>query len=78
MTPEEIENPEIFEKETSRFQRVAKGSGTSTSDIRMLIKQYKMLRDLAKSQEAMSGGMLDQKTLMKMARKLGKKKMFRM
>jgi len=78
MTPYEIENPEILEKETSRLSRIAKGSGTSTSDVRTLLKQYKMLQDLAKSQEAMSGGMLDQKTLMKMARKFGKKKMFRM
>lgn len=75
MTQEEIENPEILEKQTSRMQRIAKGSGTSTSDIRALIKQYKVLQDLIKSQSAMSEGKLDQKTLMKMARKLGKKGM---
>src|SRR3989344_1524593 len=40
MTEEEINNPEILEKQTSRMQRIAKGSGTSTSDIRQLIKQY--------------------------------------
>lgn len=75
MTKEEIENPELLEKQTSRIQRVAKGSGTSTSDIRALIKQYKLLNDLVKNQSAMSEGKMDQKTLMKMARKLGKKGM---
>ncbi len=77
MTEYEIENPEILEKQTSRIQRIAKGSGTSTSDIRMLIKQYKMLKELIKSQSAISEGKLDQRTLQKMAKKLGKKK-FRM
>ncbi len=75
MTKEEIENPEILEKQTSRMQRIAKGSGTSTSDIRALIKQYKMLKELIKSQSSMAEGKIDQKTLMKMARKMGKKGM---
>jgi signal recognition particle subunit SRP54 len=75
MTEEEIENPEILEKQTSRIQRIAKGSGTTTTDIRMLIKQYKMLKEMIKSQSAMAEGKLDQKTLMKMARKFGKKGM---
>jgi len=78
MTEEEINNPEILEKQTSRLQRIAHGSGVSTGDVRMLIKQYKMLQDLSKSQSAMTEGKLDQKTLQKMARKLGKKKFFRM
>lgn len=73
MTPQEIENPEVLEKQTSRMSRIAKGSGTSTTDIRNLLKQYKMLNDLVKNQKAMSEGKLDQKTLMKMARKFGKK-----
>ncbi len=77
MTQEEIENPEILEKQTSRIQRVAKGSGTSTSDIRMLIKQYKMLKEMIKSSSAMAEGKMDQKTMIKLARKFGKKK-FRM
>lgn len=75
MTKEEIENPELLEKQTSRMQRIAKGAGVSTTDIRNLIKQYKMLQDLVKNQSAMSEGKLDQKTLMKMARKFGKKGM---
>ncbi len=73
MTKEEVENPELLEKQTSRMSRIAKGSGTSTTDIRNLIKQYKMLNELVKNQSAMADGSLDQKTLMKMARKLGKK-----
>ena len=74
MTKEEIENPEILEKETSRMQRIAKGSGTSTSDIRMLIKQYRMLREMISSQKSITeGGALDQKTMMKLAKKFGRK-----
>ncbi len=76
MTQYEIENPEIIEKETSRLQRISKGSGVPTTDIRMLIKQYKMLKEMLQSGKSMEGGM-DNKMLMKMARKMGKKK-FRM
>jgi len=75
MTEEEINNPELLEKQTTRIQRIAKGAGVSTTDIRALIKQYKMLQDLVKNQSAMSSGKIDQKTLMKMARKFGKKGM---
>ncbi len=74
MTTHEIENPEILEKETSRIQRIAKGSGTTTSDIRMLIKQYKMLKEMVQSQGKIAeGGELDQKTMMKLAKKFGRR-----
>ncbi len=76
MTRYEIENPEILEKQTSRMQRIAKGSGSSTSDVRALIKQYKMLKEMVKSQSSLEGGELDQKTMMKLARKFGKKMKF--
>lgn len=76
MTPKEKENPEILEKQTSRIQRISKGSGCSTSDIRMLIKQFKMLKEMVKQQEKLAEGKLDQKTLMKMAKKFGKKMKF--
>jgi len=46
MTQEEIENPEILEKQTNRIRRIAQGSGCSTSDVRMLIKQWKMLNEM--------------------------------
>ncbi|HLC73664.1 MAG TPA: signal recognition particle receptor subunit alpha [Candidatus Nanoarchaeia archaeon] len=75
MTKEEIENPEIIEKETSRLQRISKGSGISTTDIRNLIKQYKMLKEMLESGKSSESDVMDQKTLMKMAKKFGKKGM---
>jgi signal recognition particle subunit SRP54 len=75
MTKEEVENPEIMEKETSRLQRISKGSGVSTTDIRNLIKQYKVLKEMIYSGKNTEGGMMDQKTMMKMAKKLAKKGM---
>ncbi|MFH1365027.1 MAG: signal recognition particle receptor subunit alpha, partial [archaeon] len=76
MTIEEKQNPEIFEKQTSRLSRVAKGAGVTTTEIRALLKQYKMLNTILKDGKGMdmSGGM-DQKKMMKLARKFGKKKM---
>ena len=73
MTTEEIENPEILEKQTNRLKRIAHGSGCTTSDIRMLIKQWKMLNEMIKSQSQLGEGKMDQKTMMKLARKFGKK-----
>ncbi|MFH1425653.1 MAG: signal recognition particle protein Srp19, partial [archaeon] len=76
MTDEESENPEILEKQTSRIQRIAKGSGCTTTEVRMLIKQWKMLNEMIKSQDKLAEGKMDQKTLMKMARKFGRKMRF--
>jgi len=76
MTNEEKENPEILEKQTTRIARIAKGSGTTTSDIRMLIKQYKMLNEMIKSQSTIAEKGLDQKTMMKFAKKFGRKMKF--
>jgi len=80
MTSSERSNPEIFDKQTSRIGRVAKGSGVNNSDVRSLLKQYKML------QEMTSGGMgdmdmskgLSQKQMQKLAKKFGGKKIRRM
>jgi signal recognition particle subunit SRP54 len=69
MTPDEKENPEIIEKETSRLQRIAKGAGINTSDVRALLKQYKILKEFVKS----GSQELSQKQMMKFARKFGKK-----
>jgi len=63
----------------SRINRVAKGAGVNNSDIRALLKQYKMLKDM------MGGGMEDmdmskgmsQKQMQKLMKKFGKKKMMR-
>ncbi len=74
LTPEEKENPELLEKQTSRISRVAKGAGVSSADIRSLLKQYKMLNEMVKggmSEMDMSQGM-SQKQLMKMAKKFMK------
>jgi len=79
MTKEEKENPEIFEKENSRVARVAQGAGVNNSDVRGLLKQYKMLKEMLKGgmeNMDMSKGM-SQKQLMKFAKKFGKKKMMR-
>lgn len=73
MTQQEIENPEILEKQTTRIQRIAKGSGTTTSDVRMLLKQYKMLKEIIKSKASLEEGTFDQKKMMKMARKFAGK-----
>jgi signal recognition particle subunit SRP54 len=79
MTEEEINNPEILEKQTSRLSRIAKGSGTTTTDIRQLLKQYKMIKDLTQGSDLanmQSGQALSQKQMMKIAKKFGKKMKF--
>ena len=78
MTKEEKENPEILEKQTPRIARIAKGAGVNTSDVRSLLKQYKMLNEMVKS-GMVSGdvsGELSQKQMQKMLKKFGKKMRF--
>ncbi|MEK6913913.1 MAG: signal recognition particle receptor subunit alpha [Nanoarchaeota archaeon] len=78
MTQEEKENPELLEKQTSRMARIAKGAGVPTSDVRSLLKQYKLLNEVIKSSGAgmdMSQGM-SQKQMIKFAKKFGKKMRF--
>jgi signal recognition particle subunit SRP54 len=71
MTEEEIENPETLEKQTGRIQRIAKGSGTTTTEIRELLKQYKLLKSMLHSgmAEKAASGSMSQKDMMKLARK---------
>jgi len=69
MTEQEIETPEILEKQTSRIQRIAKGSGTTTTEIRELLKQYKMLKEMMGMQSNLAEGKIDQKMMQKMAKK---------
>ncbi len=78
MTPEEKENPELLEKQTSRIARIAKGAGVHGSEIRSLLKQYNMLNEMMKTGSSMdmSQGM-SQKQLMKLAKKFGKGKKMR-
>ena len=77
MTNEEIENPELIEKQNSRLKRIAKGSGTTTTDIRQLIKQYKLLKEMASGTGDLSNinpeEGLSQKQMQKLAKKFGKK-----
>lgn len=78
MTPEERENPEILN--ASRIARISKGSNVPTNEIRELIKQYKIVKDLISSKFAATGniqnlasGQIDQKTLQKLAKKFGRR-----
>jgi signal recognition particle subunit SRP54 len=75
MSAKEKEAPELLEKQTARMQRIAKGSGTTTTEIRSLLKQYKLLQEMIKSQSSLTNqsGTLDQKTMMKLAKKFGRK-----
>lgn len=72
MTEEEVENPEVLEKQTSRISRIAKGSGTTTTEIRSLLKQYKLLKDMmySKDAEKISSGEIDKKTMQKIAKQM--------
>jgi len=47
MTYEELEKPELIEREKSRLRRVALGSGTSPEEVRELIEYYKRLKRLS-------------------------------
>ena len=81
MTKEERENPELLEKQTQRIGRVAQGAGVNNSDVRALLKQYKMLNEMIKSGMG-SGGMdmsqgMSQKQMQKFAKKFGKMKKMR-
>ncbi len=81
MTQEERENPEILEKQSSRITRIAKGSGVNNSDVRALLKQYKMLNEVIKSGAGMSemdlSKGMSQKQMMKLAKKFMKGKKLR-
>ena len=77
LTPEEKENPELLEKQTSRISRIARGSGVNTSDVRSLLKQYKMLNEMIKSGAGMDMSQgLNQKQMQKLMKKFGKKLKF--
>ncbi len=58
MTKEELEDPEIISR--TRIDRIAKGSGATTREVRELLNQYKQTKKLMKM---MKGG--DPKKLMK-------------
>ncbi len=47
MTPEERENPKIIK--SSRIRRIARGSGTSERDVKLLLQQYNRLKKMIKT-----------------------------
>ena len=47
MTPEERDNPKIFN--ASRMKRVARGSGTAEKEVKELLKQYLVMRKMLKT-----------------------------
>ena len=69
MTPEERENPEILN--SSRIARISRGSHVPANEIRELIKQYKIMKQLITSKTQNIA--FDQKTLQKLAKKFGRK-----
>ncbi len=76
MTKEEIENPIIIEKQTKRLSRIAKGSGSKTNEIRQLLKQYKLIKEMSLNNQDISNDFnqgLSQKQMQKLAKKFGKK-----
>jgi signal recognition particle subunit SRP54 len=48
MTYEELEKPELIEREKNRLRRIAIGSGTSTDDVRELLAYYQGTKRMLK------------------------------
>nr|BAB64926.1 signal recognition particle protein 54 [Pyrococcus furiosus] len=61
MTEEELLNPEIINY--SRIKRIARGSGTSTKDVKELLDQYRQMKKLFKS--------MNKRQLSRLARRFG-------
>ncbi|WP_048148169.1 signal recognition particle protein Srp54 [Palaeococcus ferrophilus] len=61
MTEEELERPEIINY--SRIKRIARGSGTSVSDVRDLLNQYNQMKKFFKS--------MNKRKLSRLAKKFG-------
>jgi signal recognition particle subunit SRP54 len=70
MTKEEIENPDIITG--SRISRIAKGSNISSSDVRELLSQYKLIKSFfgqAKGMQDIDPSKMSQKQLRDLAKK---------
>jgi len=65
MTKKELEEPESMD--ASRIERISKGSGVGTSEIREMIKQYKQSKKLVK----MLKGEDPEKLMKKLSKKAG-------
>jgi signal recognition particle subunit SRP54 len=53
MTPKERENPDIING--SRKNRIAKGSGTTVTEVNQLLKQFNEMRKMMKTMNKMGG-----------------------
>jgi signal recognition particle subunit SRP54 len=63
MTKEERENPDIIN--SSRLSRISKGSHVPVSEIKEMLKQYKLVKEFVK-------GGFDEKSLLKLRRRFGR------
>jgi signal recognition particle subunit SRP54 len=54
MTKQERENPDLING--SRKDRIAKGSGTSVTQVNQLLKQFSDMRKMMKTMNKMGGG----------------------
>lgn len=70
MTPEERENPDIID--SSRIARISKGSHVSANEIREMLKQYKLVKELISGTQNMQGK-IDKKIFQRLAKKFGKR-----
>ncbi len=66
-TKQELEDPEVISG--TRIDRLAKGSGCSSNDVRELLKQYKMGKKMVKMLKG--GGMKKAESMMKKIQSLG-------
>ncbi|MBN2459852.1 signal recognition particle protein [Candidatus Woesearchaeota archaeon] len=64
MTKEELEDPEIIG--SARIERIAKGSGTSTQEVRGLLKQYRQSKKMVKMMKGVDSEKGMQKALQRM------------
>ncbi len=72
MTIEERRNPDVFKgSKQSRFERIARGSGTTVEDVRELYKALKKTRKMMKMLRGVGKGKMDEKKLAKMLRRMG-------
>ena len=64
MTPEEMEKPELIEREKTRLRRIAYGSGTSPEDVKELLTYYlhlkRMMKQLKRKKKLLKKLQLDQ------------------
>jgi len=64
MTKDELEDPEIIG--STRIERIAKGAGTSTQEVRSLLKQYRQSKKMVKMMKGVDSEKGMQKALQRM------------